>query len=706
MDSVVPISDERGREFKEKKLHDALEAAGLDVPDELGVQELGYILEEAGLDHDRFIVTSGLTAPKQRELKDAKEPMVETAFEVAGPEYRTRKIVEWVKDDEYGAPEVLQHAFDFAQLSSSKFGARKAKLKEELGSKLNLNDFAAAVRDARVESQREQLEGERPVIVISGRQSRGAVEEAKTALDDWNDPPTIFQRGTDPVCIEKDDRGRPVITELPDAALDSFVHDAANFVRESGSGVQQTDLPKRHVHRIRETADFPPLGGIVEVPVIRQDGSFLTEPGYDEASGLYFEPAPGLDVPAIPSHPSQQEIDRALDKLCTPLQDFPFVGPASPANALALMLTPIIRPALQGNVPMALVDATVRGTGKTLLVSVISIIATGRPAATMKVPGSDEEWRKQITAQLLRGSSMIVVDNVQEPLQSAALEQALTTAIWQDRVLGKSKQVSIPQRATWVATGNNISPGGDMIRRVYSIRMDAEMERPWTGRNFAIPNLQEWAREHRGELVGNLLILAQAWFAAGQPDPSVEPLGSFEQWTRVVGGILEHAGVQGFLYNLEDLYETADSEAAEWARFLEAIESYLSHEVQEGEREDPTFTSKELSKILRDAHDRDPKIRDRDLAEIITHLPGHVLQKLNRGDEIHRTLGNMFGDRRGRRFGPDQHRIEVAFTRSRVTHWIVRSGRQADAKDNGPNEPSDESSESSHTSEVGAPPPP
>jgi len=701
VDKIVPCVDDQSREFKRKRLRTALRKV-VDLPDGLTVHELGYVLEEAGFDHDDYTTPGSFANYKIENLRDEKNALREVLRKVAPPEYRVQKLVEDVENGDAGAADVLEHAKDFAKLPTHKRAAQKTRLREALGKELNLNDFRAAIRDAKEDAKREEIEEEGiPVISLSDRPSRQFVGEAKTALYDWNDPPTIFQRGTTPTHIEEDDQGRPVLTELPEAALDSYVHEAANFIRETDDGVRQVDLPKRHIQRIMETATFPPVEGIVEVPVMREDGSLLTEPGYDEESQLYFEPAPDLEVPDIPLDPSDEEVEQAVDTIWRPLQDFPFVDQASKANALALMLTPMIRSVLRDhNVPLAAVDATVQGTGKTLYVTVVSIVSTGRAAATMNAPDSDEEWRKQITAQLLQGASMIVVDNVRGRLQSSPLEQALTTSIWQDRVLGQSKQVEIPQRATWVATGNNIQPKGDMLRRVYPIRMDAEMERPWMGREFTIDDLETWTEDHRGELVAAALTLARAWFAAGRPEPAVEPLGSFEQWTRTVGGILEHARVDGFLGNLDTLYETVDHESAEWAGFLSAIQSYFEHEVKQGERSGPTFTSKELSNILRDAHGRDPKFRDADLDDILTHLPGYARQKLNRGEEIQRTLGNMFANRRGRRFGPDQHRVEVEFTRDRIKHWIVKSGRGEGVRTR-----KNESTESGHTSQLGTPPP-
>jgi hypothetical protein len=64
------------------------------------------------------------------------------------------------------------------------------------------------------------------------------------------------------------------------------------------------------------------------------------------------------------------------------------------------------------------------------------------------------------------GMRLVVIDSVRGRLQSTALEQALTTSKWRDRVLGSSHPVELPQTAVWVATGNNIKPYRDMVRRV------------------------------------------------------------------------------------------------------------------------------------------------------------------------------------------------------------------------------------------------
>jgi len=47
-------------------------------------------------------------------------------------------------------------------------------------------------------------------------------------------------------------------------------------------------------------------------------------------------------------------------------------------------------------------------------------------------------------------------------------------------------------------------------------------------------------------------------------------LGSVVTWSRVIGGILTHAGIDGFLTNLDELYEEADIENVVWREFVMA----------------------------------------------------------------------------------------------------------------------------------------
>jgi hypothetical protein len=245
---------------------------------------------------------------------------------------------------------------------------------------------------------------------------------------------------------------------------------------------------------------FPALQGIIEAPALREDGTIITEPGYDEQSHLFYAPEDGLHIPEIPEHPTTHHVDVAVDMISEVIADFPFVDDASRANAIASMLAPVSRPAIKGLTPLALYGATTQGTGKTLLSEVVSLITSGREGALFSAPRDAEEWRKQLTSVLREGSTVVVIDNVNYRLDSGDLCKALTGTTHGDRILGRLQTLNLPVRCAWIATGNNIQLGGDMPRRWYWVRMDAKCSKPFQRTGFKHKRLKEYVLKHRGEL--------------------------------------------------------------------------------------------------------------------------------------------------------------------------------------------------------------
>jgi hypothetical protein len=584
-------------------------------------------------------------------------------------------------------PYLLQRGFterDFDQWKQGVNGEKKKRREKKKERKRRRIE-------ARKEEQRREIEaGDVPRVELSDRHTRDVIRDVLDALRTYNETPRLFLRDGVPVQIQTNEEGTPRIVELTEAALSDHISRAASVTRTTRKRVKPADLPARYVQQIlsRDDLPFPPLKGLTEVPVMRPNGTVLSDPGYDKETALYYKPAPGLHVEDVPDAPTEKQVKEALHELKEPLWDFPFTSEADYANMLALLLTPAVRPLIEGgNVPLAGIDAPTRGTGKSLLAEVFSLATTGRPIATMKAPKREEEWRKQITAQLIGGAQSVCLDNVKGKLKSTALEQALTSSVWQDRVLGKSEMTTVPQNATWLATGNNLRPAEDMVRRCYLIRIDAEQERPWQGRSFRHENLRGYVRENRGRIVHAMLVLARAWVSAGRPAPSVEPLGSFEEWTKAVGGILETAGVPDFLGNLHELWDTANPEETLWWDLLEALD---------GHYEGNAFTTKELASLLKSEYADGDFIERKSVRRIINALPERVLDKLHAGKArgaISRSLGNFFRNRKGRRFGPERWHLEEAGTRKRAKQWRAVSD-PLPKSDNSANSESGESSES------------
>jgi hypothetical protein len=176
-----------------------------------------------------------------------------------------------------------------------------------------------------------------------------------------------------------------------------------------------------------------------------------------------------------------------------------------------------------------------------------------------------------ITAELIAGRPIILLDNLSEKrkLDSAALASVVTLPWWTDRLLGESKMLNLRNNALWLMTGNNPRLSAEMSRRCIRLRIDPRIDMPWLRAGFKHPMIIEWAQENRSALVHAALTLIQAWIAAGKPLHGTR-LGSFESWSGVMGGVLEIAEIPGFLGNLNELYEAADTDGQMWREFTGA----------------------------------------------------------------------------------------------------------------------------------------
>jgi putative DNA primase/helicase len=317
---------------------------------------------------------------------------------------------------------------------------------------------------------------------------------------------------------------------------------------------------------------LPVLEGVVTSPVFGRSGDLIFRPGYHEEERLWFHPLVGITGLDIPSDPSPRDIDWARSLLLDDLLvDFPFVDDASRAHAVAALLLPSVRRMIAGCTPIHLLAAPAEGTGKGLLCNLISITATGAECSGRTLAADEDEARKMITAELATGRPVILLDNNRpnRTLRCAALASVVTFETWTDRLLGQSDMVTLPNRALWLLTGNNPRLSMEIARRCVRIRLDAGMDRAWQRRHFRHDHIIAWAKQRRCDLLRATLVLGQAWIVAGRPrHPAL--LGSFEDWSALMGGMLAVAGIPGFLGNLEELYQEADVEGEMWREFVGA----------------------------------------------------------------------------------------------------------------------------------------
>ena len=308
----------------------------------------------------------------------------------------------------------------------------------------------------------------------------------------------------------------------------------------------------------------PPLQdllGVMAVPVFAPTGELRVESGYDPASQMFVW-THGLSLPLVPRHPTARDIARARQVIEVELLgDFPFVDEASKAHAIAAICLPPVRPMISGPTPLHLIDKPEPETGGTLLAEAISIPALGRRPTMITETTGENEWRWKLVAELNVPRPIVIIDNVEQKLGSSVLNSMLTIDSYSDRGVGGSDSITVPIRQLWIATGNNVQLSDQMVRRVILIRLDAHGN--LSDRAFRHRPLVDWALEHRSTLVWAVLVLVQAWIAQGCL-PGSQTLSTYESYARVMGGILEVAGIPGFLGNRDQLRQFSDPDTDAW----------------------------------------------------------------------------------------------------------------------------------------------
>lgn len=286
------------------------------------------------------------------------------------------------------------------------------------------------------------------------------------------------------------------------------------------------------------------LAGITHTPMVRADGSILDRPGYDPTTRMLFLPGPGVNVPAVPEAPKEHDIEDAVKTLESMTEGFPWDTDDDRANYIGMLLTPLLRLVTPPAYKMFGITAHQPGSGKTLLADVARIIHGG--VLRSEMPEDEAEIGKMTTAVLATTSAPVVhVDNVSGVLRSGKLAGILTAdGALQDRELGASRMLTFTNDRLWVVTGNNLSLGGDLVRRTVVINIDPNMANPET-REFAIADLKGWARQNRSRLLWALLVMVRAWVAAGSPEAPRKQSDSFARWEASVAGILGVCGVPG-----------------------------------------------------------------------------------------------------------------------------------------------------------------
>lgn len=479
-------------------------------------------------------------------------------------------------------------------------------------------------------SAHSAAECDRPVVYTDD-QPRDVLQNMLTVIEDANDPTIIFRRSGRLVCLvtDLDGEGAPVVP-LSKGRLFKLLIEKADWRKRTTAGEGPSSPPSRIMDAVLEEPheSIPELDAVTTVPVFGRDFDLVDRPGYHADQHLYFHDEHGLSGAIA----ARLDLAEARGVLVEPFHDFPFAEQAGLAHAVALTLLPFVRGAVRnGGTPLHIIEAATPGSGKGRLADIVSIIATGEPCKPTTLGASNSENAKKLTSLLLAGTlagcPIILLDNVPQNriLDDSTLASVLTTTRPTDRLLGGNRMAALRNQAVWILTANNLRCTTEISRRSVRIRIDPQTDRPWLRKDFRHENLLAWTRQHRPRLVQACVSLVLAWIEEGSPRWQGTPLGSFEEWSAILGGILDVSEIPGFLENIETTYADADIETEEWRALTR-----LWWERFKG-----------VSVKASDLHDL--CLRNELLAEVLG-FGGQRSQESRLGRALNRNVGRVFGE--------------------------------------------------------------
>lgn len=406
------------------------------------------------------------------------------------------------------------------------------------------------------------LPGKRQIIINSGSLPVKTAQ-AWASVYVANSPEKVFANQAGVLRVNPGDVSWDVLN--PKSARHVFSR-AGEWVKATKDGCSPVNPEQVVIDDMLETINppLPYLRKVTTIPVITAEGKLVSDFGYDLDSQIYRVRSVDLRRSDLGTKSKFSSPQEAVDFIFNDaLADFPFATQQDKAHALSLMLHDFARNLFTGPSPFFLIDKPIHGTGATLLAGVLCYPSAGRIISNKSFSKSDEEVRKQITSHLMAGGGPYLYDNLpdDEVIDSNILASVVTSSSISDRLLNTNTVVTLDNFGPWIGTGNNLDFAGQMKRRILRIRLIPTTADPYLRTGFLHDPLPEWIAEHREDLVDACLTIVMAWINAGRPAWGGQPLGSFESFSKVMGGILKHAGVDGFMTNMDFQKDTGDSEA-------------------------------------------------------------------------------------------------------------------------------------------------
>lgn len=332
--------------------------------------------------------------------------------------------------------------------------------------------------------------------------------------------------------------------------------------RAPGARRARESMSVEDAAQILETDTFRrclrPLRGVhlMRLPVRRRTGDYVfLDPGYDVESAIY-------TVETV-SYAEDWTIEQAREWLADVCHEFPWNGledvsvtermaaigqnRSFSVHVAAIVSTFCASMFPEGTLrPMIGYFANKPGSGKTRLAEMALSPVFGFVGGTA-APKDEEKMDLKLETIARSMAPWVIFDDVGGRLHSNALNKFLTEARHTGRAYySNSEFFNVPHVTQVIVTANELGTSEDLGRRVLVAEFFLADE--VRGRKFKRTITSNWlvSQEVRGKFLSAACAIVRHWLADaeanGEPFFHPTPLETFEDWSRVIGGMVVAAG--------------------------------------------------------------------------------------------------------------------------------------------------------------------
>ena len=408
-------------------------------------------------------------------------------------------------------------------------------------------------------------------------------------------------------------------------------------------------------------AQLRTLKAIYTYPYV-YNNQLVTDHGYHKKSKIYIPEGASLDIIRPASSEEAVSILREL------LSGFRFKEEADFENAIALALTPIIRPNIPAGCPLFCITAPSHGSGKSFLCQTVWSILQGSAPAVTDLE-NNTEMEKKLFSVISDAMPYVLFDNVDsnKPLDSGLLASFVTEPRRQARLFYTQKTTTIENFTIACYTGTSTEASMELIDRMVQIRLEAPKDRN-AKIHYKFDPIVDRIQKEQAKYLGALIFMVEKWVNEGceRIDGTVDDSDQVHRqrhWSSQIHGILKTNGLgTSFLGNDADMRKDSSPEDMEMSRFLKeivwqlgpdiAMEEWRTKDVfhfasyHDDDKVDPNFTGQRnmLSRWITDNHEEKRRPAVGRLLNKFKDKPfgGWIIQKVKPEEMKKREAGAAF----------------------------------------------------------------